>query len=163
MKRVLRILAFALCALLLVFILVLIFRDGPLGPLAGGRLGGPEVSDAIDDWSFSDAHETIAVETRPEDPHSVTTVCFQDEGRLFVPALGAAEKQWPAFVLADPRVRLRIGKQIYPARLYRVEDDGTLQRAMAAAVRKYPRLGEGREEGAPPPEGLWVFEARSGH
>ena len=108
--RILRIVAIGFAALVgLAIVAAGIARvviDGPIGPLSGGRLGGEERPAPID-WSFSDDHPTIAVEVRPDDPHSVTTVCFVAGGELYVPARDAAEKEWTQLALADPRARER--------------------------------------------------------
>jgi hypothetical protein len=130
--------------------------DGPIGPLAGGRLGG-EVRPAPADWSFSDDHTTIAVEVRPEDPHSVTTICFVAGGELYVPASRASEKEWTKIALEDDRARVGIGDFVYPVRLVRVEDEDELEGAFEAAVAKYPQIAE--QTGGEVPEDVWVFRA----
>jgi hypothetical protein len=44
---------------------------GPMGPLSGGKLDGERVTTPVGDWSFSDASDTVALETNPDDPYSV--------------------------------------------------------------------------------------------
>ena len=78
------------------------------------------------DWSFSDEYTPIAVEVRPDEPHSVTTFAFLHEGSLHVPAMNGSEKEWPGIVLRDDRVRLKLGDNVYPVKLVRVEPDGPL-------------------------------------
>ena len=47
-----------------------------MGPIAGRELTGDVVAAVRStDWSFTDEHNLIAVETRPDAPHSVTTIC----------------------------------------------------------------------------------------
>jgi hypothetical protein len=162
MARLARRLGIVLAALLLLFALLLVMRDGPTGPIAGGRLGGPEVAGPVADWSFSDDFETIAIEVRPDDPHSVTVICFAHEGRLFVPAAKAAEKDWPAYVGEDPRVRLRIGEQVYPGRAARVTDEARFATLSAVAAAKYPQYADRLSGAGGLPEGLWLFEVVSG-
>ncbi|MCP5056460.1 MAG: nitroreductase family deazaflavin-dependent oxidoreductase [bacterium] len=130
------------------------FRRDPLGPIAGKQLSGVEVSGWPADWSFSDEHNLIAIEVRPDDPHSVTVVCFVYENFLYVPSQGAAEKDWTQMVLADPRVRLKIGDAIFNARATRVTDESDRPGMFAAAVKKYPRISEAETE---LPANLWVF------
>ena len=64
--------------------------------ISGRTLSGEEFP-YPENWDFTNDHFTIAVETRPEDPHSVTTVCFVHEGALYVPAQSGSSKRWPAF------------------------------------------------------------------
>lgn len=130
--------------------------NGPIGPLAGGKLDGTERSAPVD-WSFTDDHFTIAVEVRPSDPHSVTVVCFVSDGELYVPARNAAEKDWPQMALADGRARVRVGEDLYPVRLVKVEGDSERQRGFLAAGDKYPQLAE--QSGGQIPEGVWLFRA----
>ncbi len=73
------------------------FQTNPIGPLAGQRLTGIEAT-WPEDWSFSDEYSFAAIEVRPDDLHSVTTLCFVVDGMLHVPAAGAAENEWPALV-----------------------------------------------------------------
>ncbi len=130
------------------------FRRDPIGPIAGKQLSGEEAPAWSGDWSFSDAHDLVALEVRPDDPHSVTTICFLHEGALYVPSMGGSEKAWPQMVLADPRVRIKVGDTIYPARAIRVTDETQHQALLASAAKKYPRLAA--EAGELPPD-LWVF------
>ena len=130
--------------------------DGPIGPLAGGQLDGSERSAPVD-WSFTDDHFTIAVEVRPSDPHSVTVVCFVSDGELYIPARNAAEKEWPQMALADGRARVRVGDDLYPVQLVKVESDSERQRGFLAAGDKYPQIAE--QSGGQIPDGIWLFRA----
>jgi len=128
-------------------------RRDPIGPLAGKRLSGEEAAYPAD-WSFSDEHMLIAVEVRPDDPHSVTTVCFVHEGVLHVPAQGGSEKEWTQMVIADPRVRVKVGDTVYPGRAVRMTDESQREAMLASAGKKYSRLAAAGSE-APPD--VWVF------
>lgn len=161
MRRLLRILGIAGVAAVVLFALALLFREGPLGPIAGGRLGGPETPGPVADWSFSDDFDTIAIEVRPDDPHSVTVICFAHEGRLYVPAANAAEKDWPGYVGEDSRVRVRIGEQVYPGHATRVTDGALLSELAGVATAKYPQYADRISAGGSFPEGVWVFEVAS--
>jgi hypothetical protein len=130
--------------------------NGPIGPLAGGQLDGSE-RPAPADWNFTNEYLTIAVEVQPDDPHSVTVVCFVSNGELYVPARDAAEKDWPQMALADGRARIRVGEDLYPVLLVRVEDDSERERVFLAAGEKYPRLAE--QSGGQIPDGVWLFRA----
>jgi hypothetical protein len=131
---------------------LLIAGCGPIGPFPGGRLRGELVVEPVTDWSFTDEHMTIAVETRPGFPHSVTTICFVHEGQLYVPSLEPRGKKWPYYILDNPNVRLKIGDKVYPGRAVRVTDL-TLDDVRASAAVKYPRLSE---QGDELPE-IWLY------
>ena len=130
--------------------------DGPIGPLAGGRLEGMERS-TPGDWSFTDEYFTIAVEVQPSDPHSVTVVCFVSDGELYIPARNAADKEWPQMALVDGRARVQVGDDLYPIQLVKVEDDSERERVFLAASEKYPQLVE--KSGGEIPVGVWLFRA----
>ena len=130
---------------------------GPIGPLPGGRLSGEVVLDRVEDWSFSDAHPLIQLESRPWFPHSVTTICFTHEGRLYVPAANPRGKAWPSYVLDDPRVRVKIGDKIYRGRAQRVSDESVTDAMFDAARQKYEQMAASRDE---LPE-IWLFRIDS--
>ena len=151
--KILKVSGWVLLALVLAALVVLAVRTDPIGPLAGTRLSGEEAP-YPDDWGFSDEDFTIAVETRPDDPHSVTTICFVHEGVLHVPAQGGSTKDWPSHVLADPRVRLKIGDRVYAARATRVEPDDPAP-YFASAASKYEAMADRAPDDLP--EDLWLF------
>lgn len=130
--------------------------NGPIGPLVGGRLDGSQRA-APADWNFTDEHFTIAVEVQPADPYSVTVVCFVSAGELYIPARNAAEKDWPQMALADGRARVRVGDDLYPVQLVKVEDDSERERVFKAASEKYPQLAA--QSGERIPGSVWLFRA----
>lgn len=146
----------ALVAILILAAIAYPFRRDPIGPLAGKELSGEVAAETPSDWGFTDEHMTIAVEVRPEDPHSITTICFVHEGALYVPAQGGSDKEWTQMVLADPRVRLKIGDRIYPAKATRIADESQREAMIASASKKYAQLAAA-QEGENPPEDVWVF------
>jgi hypothetical protein len=118
-------------------------------------LSGDLVSEAVDDWSFTEKHRQIAVQTRTwyGIAHSVTTVCFVHDGQLYVPSQNPRGKRWVSNVLRDGRVRLQIGGKLYDRNAVRVADDALAEELFAALADKYERL-------RPPPEErpeLWFF------
>ena len=155
--KILKVVAGAIALLLVLAAILYPFRRDPIAMLAGKALTGTEAAYPTS-WDFSDAHDLIAFEVRPDDPHSVTTICFVVEGSLHVPAMNGSEKEWPSIVLADDRVRLKLGDAIYPARAVRVEpaDQAPYVEAMS---RKYTRPAD-----AEPPSDVWIFriEPRQG-
>ncbi len=130
--------------------------NGPIGPLAGGRLTGNERV-VPEDWRFTDDHDTIAVEVGPDDPHSVTVICFIVDGDLYIPAQDAADKDWPQMALADGRARVRIGEDLYPVRLVRVEGAEIREAAFQSASQKYPQFADRLSAGVP--DSVWLFRA----
>lgn len=151
--KFLKLLGGALAVLILMAAVLYPLRRDPIAMLAGKELSGSEFGYPAS-WSFSDAHEFCAVEVRPEDPHSVTTICFVHEGVLHVPAQNGSEKEWTAMALDDPRVRVKIGDRIFPGRAVRVVVDDPAP-VFESAARKYARLaGDGPIE--PPPD-VWLF------
>lgn len=119
------------CALALVGVLAFAtLGAGPCGPLPGGRLDGEEAAPTAD-WSRLPATVACAVEVRPDDPRSVRATCRQHDGRLYVAALAAARKRWPALAEADPRVRVRIDGLVYALDAERVTDAAERARVLS--------------------------------
>lgn len=120
-------------ALLVVATALLGACGGPIGPIPGGRLRGTVVTVPIADWSFAAPARRLQLETRPEDPHSVTVGFALAEGRLYID-LGARSDRhcWRRFVRDDPRVRVRFGTRVYTARVEPVFEPGELAAARSA-------------------------------
>ncbi|MYG13655.1 MAG: nitroreductase family deazaflavin-dependent oxidoreductase [Gammaproteobacteria bacterium] len=143
----------ALGALVIVAGTLYLLRTDPINRISGKRLSGDEQPYPAD-WSMCNDHPTIAVEARVEDPHSVTTVCFLHDGDLIVPALNGSEKQWPAMVARDPRIRVKIGNAVYPARADRLTD-ASMPEVLASMAAKYPQIAD--RDPADAPRDLWLF------
>lgn len=122
--------------------------DGPLGPIPGGAFQGP-VSDAEPDWS--NIEDVIELEIRPDDPWSLSVWNVVIDGELYVPSGSGASRRWPPVALADPRIRVRTGGQIYERRIEKLEDGETRARALAAIAEKYD-FDFRNEDGS-----TWVF------
>ena len=125
----------------------------PMGPLPGGVLSGEVVTDPPSDWSFLDHVDTCAVETRPDDPYSVTVWCVGHEGKLYVPSRDPQEKTWVKNVLADPRVRLQADGRLYERTVVRVTDEAEGEAVAQTLIAKYEIE---RPEGEDAPE-VWLF------
>lgn len=131
---------------------------GPCGPISGGEISGEPVTEQVTDWTFTNDYSTIQVETRPEDPYSVTTWCFTDGPNLYVPSRGAARKPWVKNVTADPRVRLRIGDDIYSGRAVRITDEEKRMRSAYLLTQKYLLASWGIDPDKPEEyEDTWFF------
>ena len=151
--------------LALILVSLTILGCEPKEQRPGLRLSGEVVEEDVTDWSFTDDHQTIFVETLTWYllPHSVTTVVFRHGDDLYVPSSwrrtdsgsrrSPEGKRWVANVLRDPGVRLKIGDRIYPRRAVRVTDPELVAELYAAIGQKYERLSHRRSEG---PE-LWFF------
>jgi hypothetical protein len=137
---------------------------GPLGILAGGPFLGA-ARPAPEDWSFSDAHPLIAIETRgPWYRHTVTVVCVSDGGDLYLMARHAPRKKWARNLMRDPRIRLEIGGELYAARATRVTDAASGEAVARGFLRKYVGIEAERARalGVPPEPGddraeVWSF------
>ena len=122
---------------LLLLIAGLFGCNGPFGLMAGGLLEG-KTAPAPSDWAAVGAYGTGQLETRPEDPYSVTTWNVVLDGVLHVPAdFLNPVKRWPHYVEADDRVRIRMGALVYACRAVRLEDATRIQALREAAAAKY--------------------------
>lgn len=151
--KILKIIAIVVAATLLAATIAYLTRTDPVFILAGKRLSGEEATYPAD-WSFTNDYPTIFVESRPDDPHSVTTSCWLHEGTLHIPAQSGSSKSWTYYVLEDPRVRIKVGDTVYPARLTRVAEEN-IPRLVASRAEKYPQMADRDPQDAP--EDVWVF------
>ena len=157
MKKALKILSHIVLTLLFLGYIAYQFRTDPIERLSGRQVTGPEV-DYPADWSFSEVYSTIAVETRPGAPHSVTVICWIADGKLHIPARDGATKDWPSYVMEESRVRLKVGDKVYPASLRRVAD-ADVAGLIAQGAYKYP--GFAKAPGNVTAD-TWIFEVNPG-
>jgi hypothetical protein len=117
----------------------------------GTWLSGEVAEEGGGDWSFTDAHREIAIETRTRwlVPHSVTIICAAKDGRLFIGARDPDGKRWVDNVDRDPNVRLKIGDRIYEQQLVPLTDPEGVAAAQAAYVAKYGEPDTPPEERPP--------------
>jgi hypothetical protein len=140
-----------------VVLAVFLVAWGPCGPITGGRLSGTPATPPADGWAFTDDISTIQVETRPDEPYSVTTWCVSDGPTLWVPSRGAEKKPWVQNVLADPRVRLRIGTALYDLRATRVTDAAEQAKVVGLLRAKYRMARWGMDADPALSPGTWYF------
>ncbi len=114
---------------------LLLLACGPLVSIPGGQLSGT-LRPLPMEWAFSDSIKTVQLETRPSDPYSVN-VWGVAIGTTFYVASGDSESRWARHIAEDPRVRLRIGKNLYELRAVGTDDPAELDAFLAAAKRKY--------------------------
>lgn len=116
---------------------------GPWGPIAGGRLDGMEVGRVVTDWGFVAAYPTIDIETRPANPYSVKINYVLHDGGLFIEAGASAWSRWRAYLHADPRVRIRVGDEIFPMVASEVTDRDRLSALLPKFLRQETIGGRG--------------------
>ena len=109
----------------------------PFALLPGGALEGTPAA-FPESWSFTDAVETVQLETRPAEPYSVNIWVTAADEELYVHA-GANRSTWVEYIEADPNVRLRVDESIYELVAARVNDQAEFDRFSAAYETKYGR------------------------
>ena len=104
----------------------------------GFWLSGDPVTTPVADWSFTDAIPTVQIETRTWYllPHFVRTDIARNDARLylfseyFAPRPGQPDHRdefpsarfWNRMVVRDPRIRVKIGNQVFEMRAYPLTD-----------------------------------------
>jgi hypothetical protein len=119
----------------------------PFVLIPGGALVG-QSAPAPQSWSFTDAIDTIQLETNPADPYSVNIWVVGMGNALYVHA-GANRATWIENMDADPNVRLQAGDTIYQLAATRVTSQEEFDRYSAPYEEKYGN----------PPRNLNVAEA----
>ena len=130
-------------------------RDRSPGLWVTGEL----VTTPITDWSFTQSIEEVFVETRTwyYIPHSVTTYCslYNDQLYLFSVYYQGGEfpeaRTWNQNVMRDPRVRLKIGNQLFERTVSWVTDATEKEAVLQTFIEKYP---EWRSPGI---ENVYIF------
>ncbi len=108
-------------------------------------LTGDRVTEPVTDWSFTEGHQEIFVQTRTPYlmPHSVTTYCTVYDGDLYLfsayyqGGVFPDDRAWNRNVMRDPRVRLKIGDRLFDQTVSHVTDADTRAAVHASAVAKY--------------------------
>jgi hypothetical protein len=99
------------------------------------------------DWSFANNHPTLLVETHPWYfvPHSVTIFFVTDSGQLYLHAdyppgqTFPSGKSWTAGIAHNPKVRVKIGNQVFDGKAVLVTDPAEFNALFEAFRKKYPR------------------------
>lgn len=149
MKRKKRILKYGSVGLIsLIVALLLSFRIFGLQPQdlrPGLWLSGELVTEPVTDWAFTADHGEIFVQTntRYGIPHSVTAYCidYEEKFYLFSSYYGGGtfpdDRAWNRNVMRDPRVRLKIGDNLYDQQLTYVSDEAIRVGVLDAWLQKY--------------------------
>ncbi len=111
----------------------------------GTWLSGELVEARIDDWSFTDNHQEIYIETHPwyGIPFSVTVVVASANGKIYSPSIYAepapfpGSKYWNSVIAADPDVIVKIGDKRFPRKARPVTDPIEFEHAFEALASKY--------------------------
>jgi hypothetical protein len=133
MKKIALIAGGLVLALVLLLVVARIVGFNPGATAPGLWLSGEVLTEPVTDWSFgAKVPGLTAVETRqwflPMLAHSVTVARFHHKGRLYLFSGYPAGvelpdgRHWNVNVLADPRVRVRIGDKLYDVKLVYVTD-----------------------------------------
>jgi F420H(2)-dependent quinone reductase len=133
------------CVLLVLVALRVVGLD-PHGRRPGLWLTGQPVTTPVTDWSFTDQHQTIYVQTRSWYglPHSVTTTVTAYNGRLYLTSVYRPgmrfpdDRLWNKNILRDPRVRLKIGDRVFDGVAALVTDPAEKDSVLGAKAKKYP-------------------------
>ena len=158
LRWLLRIAAFAIALIALVFFAAR-FHDGPLGPIPGGPLAAGElVSEPVTDWSFVKDTGEIELQLVAQ-PKSRITWIFYLDGKAYVPcSLGFPPgKNWHHHAAQDGRATLRIDGKRYPVMMTRLDDAAAQAKSAAARAELERKYGELPASEA----GVWLFEITS--
>lgn len=148
MKTLVRIVAAMVVCVVLPLVILSITGLDPKARRAGLWISG-DVQSFPTDWTFADKNQTIMVETHPwyMIPHSVNIFFITDNGNLFLHADFDHGRTWPngkgwtAAVARDPRVRLKLGNQVFDCKAYLVTDKAEADSLFEVQRKKYPKSG----------------------
>ncbi len=155
LEKILKNTGLTLLAVLIIGGVAFLLRSDPIEMIPGKELSG-EVVPAPSTWEICNQYDTVALEARPEYPHSVTVWCLEHEGRLYIPASNPTEKTWPQLVEEDPNVRVKIGENVYLARAERT-DELSREVLVRLVTAKYPDYYRLIQEGGSGENPFWVF------
>ena len=144
MKTVLRIVIGIIACLI---VLLVVFRITGLNPhdrSPGLWLTGNPVTTPVADWTFTDQIPNIKIQTNTWYglPHSVTINCLSYGGQLYVTSVfpAGSSRSWTDNVMRDPRVRIKIGDNLYDRTLSAVTDPAEQEAVLRIRAKKYPGL-----------------------
>ncbi|MFV2089834.1 MAG: hypothetical protein ACC642_04195 [Pseudomonadales bacterium] len=133
------------------------FFNCPCERTPGGYLLGDEIETPVSDWTFANDVPLCQIQVRAGFlPHSINLNCMASSGQLFLSCSGCDGKYWSTAVLSNPAARLRLGDEVYPVVVTRVQDPATLDRAWIARAAKLDRPAD-----TPRRKGWWSFRVVS--
>ncbi|MBZ5699070.1 MAG: hypothetical protein LAN18_11050 [Acidobacteriia bacterium] len=142
MKTLLKVAGAILVCLVLLLLVLRITGLDPKGLRPGLWLTGNVVTTPVADWSFADKIMTVQLQTRTWYllPHSVNIGCVYYNGYLYVSSVHmrpGVKYRWNDDVLRDPRVRLKIGNQLFDRTVTLVTDPAEKEAVLQAKAKKY--------------------------
>ncbi len=114
-------------------------RSEPWGRIPGKRLVGEEITEPIEDWSFTEPARIVTLEVRPSAPYSVYASCLFHDGAFYSLAV-SVENRWVQFLLQDPNIRFKVGREegkLYKGRATVVEDPELINDLFETLAQKY--------------------------
>jgi hypothetical protein len=111
-------------------------------------LRGNLVTTPVVDWSFTDQYQNAKLQTRGRFllPHSIGTYCVSYNGELYLTSVYAPGlppyphgRRWNENVARDPRVRIKIGDNLYDRTLVYVTDPDLRAAVIRNKAKKYPQ------------------------
>ena len=109
---------------------------GPVGPFPDGHLAGHVATAPVTEWPFADAR-ILELETSPDDAYSVNVHFVAEGPQLWVATVLGDSSGWASRLLADGRVRVRAGREVWERRALRVTDAAEIARVEALYREKY--------------------------
>lgn len=140
-------------------LLVFFLRTDPIGMIPGKALSGT-LMPKPDQWPTCEENQTLAIESRPNQPHSVTVWYFIHGKTLFIPASNPMEKRWPSYVNDNPKIKIKICDKLFAATGSR-KISYPRKVLLNDLANKYPRYrGQDLKKMVTMagPDDLWVFE-----
>ncbi len=138
-KTVLKWIAVGLAISVVTLLVLYLNRTNPYGILPGRQLTEEEVTEPIQDWSFTEQYRTVTNEVRPSDPYSVNTSKLLHDGVLYISSGRGGESRWAQYLRQDPNMRLRLGTKLYPVTATWVEDPALLAQLREVYDKKFAR------------------------
>ena len=109
--------------------------SGPMGPIPGGELQGTPAP-WPEDWSYTDDIENVLLQTRPQDPYSVTIWIVTVEDKVYI-AAGDEDAKWVQYMRANPNVILSVNGKLINAVVANVTANEEINRVVQAYLTKY--------------------------
>ena len=129
----------------------------PCERMPGTVLLGSQIDAPVSDWSFANDVRLCQIEVQGVIPWSVNLNCMADaQGALYLSCARCDGKYWSGRALAHPDARVRIGVDLYPVRLSRVQEAARLDHAWRTRAAK---TGMGAD--SPRPDHWWSFAVTS--
>lgn len=143
-----------------IFLMLVLSACEPADRTPGMWLSGELETAEVRDWTFSNEHMEIFLETHPwyGIPFSVTVVTATSAGKLFVPSIYSkpgefpGDKYWNGIIEDNPEVVIKIGNKLYPRSAHLITDEAEFEQALAALAGKYDfwrSIKEGKTESPP--------------